>query len=313
MQKKIIAVNMNPCADKTMTFDAITPGGLNRAVSSRTDYSGKGVNVVRVLNALGLPSFCAGISYSDGGAQLKRSLEADGVEYDFVEVEGVMRTNVKAYDERAGIMTELNERGGRVPPESVEELIDKLIKLSDDASLYVLSGSVPEGVLENVYGRIIGSLPRNDVILDADGAAFKEGLAAGPYAVKPNLYELESAFGVRLKTHGEIVALCRKMIRGGSAKVVLVSLGADGAIICGGERGYYSPAPEIRVRGLQGAGDSMVAGMCAAIVNEKPPYEMLRYAMAAAAGSIAREGTLLCTAEGFAAAYDLVKISEIRA
>ena len=308
MNKLIVTVNMNPCVDKTMEFEKIVPGGLNRAVSSRNDFGGKGINVARVLNAIGRDTLCTGFNYTDGGDGLERALDADGIAHDFITADGRLRMNVKIYDKSAAIMTELNERGGFIPPEKTEQLIKKLSGCADGAAMFVLSGSVPDGVPTDIYKRIIQTLPKNKIILDADGPLFKEALAAGPYAVKPNLYELETALGVKLKTHSEIAGACEKIINEGSAKIVLVSMGPDGAMISDGEKNFYSPAPDVVVKGLQGAGDSMAAGMCAAIYENKTLDEILRYSVAAAAGSIQREGTLLCTREGFADALDIVKI-----
>ena len=55
----------------------------------------------------------------------------------------------------------------------------------------------------------------------------------------------------------------------------------------------------IEVRGVQGAGDSLVAGMCMAIQQKLDLANTLRYAVAVANGSLILEGTKMCTRENF--------------
>ena len=72
-----------------------------------------------------------------------------------------------------------------------------------------------------------------------------------------------------------------------------ISMGADGALLLDSEHAYRAKALPVEAKGLTGAGDSMVAGMCRALRKHLGSEDMLRYAMAAAAGSVRQEGTLL--------------------
>ena len=54
--KKILTVTLNPAFDLHLTMDAFFPECENYAHASRTDAGGKGVNISRVLTALGVPN-----------------------------------------------------------------------------------------------------------------------------------------------------------------------------------------------------------------------------------------------------------------
>ena len=91
----------------------------------------------------------------------------------------------------------------------------------------------------------------------------------------------------------------RKVLDRFPLELICVSLGADGAFIADRNTAWCCRAPQVEVRSIQGAGDSVVAGMCMALEWGLPLNEVLHYGMAAAGDSVSHEGTQLCTLEGF--------------
>jgi iron complex outermembrane receptor protein len=56
----ITTVTLNPAIDRTVIVDTFTYGAVNRVGSSREDMGGKGINVVRILRALGSDALATG-------------------------------------------------------------------------------------------------------------------------------------------------------------------------------------------------------------------------------------------------------------
>ena len=308
----ITVVNLNPCIDWQWTTPAFVYGGLNRAQSGERYAAGKGINVCVALKNMGHDPLCMGFNYKENGQIITGALDAYGVRHDFVTVEGAVRVNIKLYDTATGTMTELNQPGAPVSDEALANFHEKIKaaagRFTDgmnrqspmDSGLLVLSGSMPNRVPVDIYRRLCAMWP-GPVILDAEGEALRLALAADkpPYCIKPNLYELESSFGVKLATKEEITAFCRKLIQTYGVAMICVSMGADGAVLVTGSAAYYVPGLELAVRGVQGAGDSMVAGLAYGLAHNMPAPELLRMASAAAAASVVRDGTLMCTGEDF--------------
>ena len=96
-----------------------------------------------------LPDFLGGNS----GRIIVDILKAEGVESDFVQVNGETRTNTKVC-EKNGVLTELNEPGPVITEKQVEELKDKLLRYAGIGTLFVLSGSIPVGVTETHMQRL---------------------------------------------------------------------------------------------------------------------------------------------------------------
>jgi 1-phosphofructokinase len=283
-------------------------GGMNRVRDTRQDAAGKGINVCAALKNLGLSPVCVGFNYRENGSAVTDKLDEMGIAHDFVTVDGAVRINIKLYDE-SGTMTELNQPGGYVPPEAVDELTDKINLSSNGGQILVLSGSRPEGVAADFYARLCAAWD-GIVILDTEGEALRLAVDLGeraPFLIKPNLFELESTFGVTLPTREDIAGFCRQKIIKKGVKMVCVSLGAEGAMMVTENEARFSPALPVEVKGVQGAGDAMVAGLVYGLAKRKVddltnpdfPFILLRFAMAAAAAAITREGTQMCTQDDF--------------
>lgn len=300
-------------------------GGLNRVQHTRADIAGKGINVAIALKNLGLAPLCVGFNFRENGAVLTEKLDALGIARDFVMCEGALRTNIKLYED-CGTMTELNRPGAFVPSEAQEELLEKIAGLRiSDTDILVLSGSRPENVGADFYAKIIraacgkgacGKEKTPGIFLDFEGEALKLALEAAAqcnteiFAIKPNLYELESTFGPvaafgpgELRAAPQIAGFCKAHPALQGVKNICVSMGKHGAVLVTRENTYISPALDVPARGVAGAGDAMVAGLVYALAKNLPEADYLPTAMAAAAATVISEGTQMCTREDFEAMH----------
>lgn len=306
-------ITLNPCIDKTLIINKFCYGGMNRVISKREDVSGKGINVSVALTHLGVPVRTLGICYSEGDKYLRDGLLRLGIDYESVPAQGYLRENIKVLNTDGGITTELNQKGCPISQEKLCEFDRLLDSVLPTLSILVLTGSVPPGVDAGYYARVIERANRLGVktILDAEGELLHRGMKAGPTLVKPNLYEMETVFGVTLRGLEDAVALCRDMI-GFGAGMVCLSAGKEGALLTDGVESYMCRPTLTEVKSTQGAGDSMVAGICMAMEQGKSPADILRYGVAAAQGSLLLEGTQLCRKEDFDYFKEILNIEKRR-
>lgn len=308
----ITAVNLNPCIDKSILVSGFQYGQLNRVVDSCEEASGKAINVGIAVKRIGKDVECLGFNYKGNGKVLENTLDDYGITSEFVWVEGRLRTNTKILDRETNILTELNEYGSEVTKEDIYKLKSVIKEHAARSSIVVIGGSAPVGVDTTIYREILEELSVYPVkiILDAEKDFLLEGIKAKPYLIKPNLFELETAFGKKCKTIEEVVLLAREILEKG-VEVVCVSLGEKGAVICDKQEAFYSQGLLLEIQGIQGAGDSMVAGICAALEEKLPIQEMLRYGMAASAASLVLKGTQMCSQEGFCKYREQIKIQKM--
>ncbi len=310
----ILSVTLNPCIDKTIYLDHFKTGAYNRVQRTRADMAGKGLNVSTALHYLGEDTLCMGFNFNGNGAQLDQILDKRGVKHSFTYVDGEIRTNIKLFDLSCQSMTEINESGTSVPPDAVRSLLEKVDAALCNADILVMSGSIPPGVPTDIYGQLIRMARKKQVktVLDAAGEPLLLGLKEKPSLIKPNSLEFSQAFHIDPETApaSDTINAARRAINSG-IPWICISMGEKGAMFVDREHAYRAKALPLEAKGLTGAGDSMVAGMCYAIRRQLSCADMLRYAMATAGGSIRREGTLLAQKEDVEELLLQVKLEEL--
>ena len=272
----VTTLTLNPCVDRTITINGFRYGGTNKITNVRSDISGKGINVSIALHQLGRETLCVGFNYS-GDDTLTRDLSRMGIAYDLVDVPGKLRINIKAFDADKHVMTEFNEGGGPVSAEDVESLMNRMDAYIERSDIMVINGSAPPGVPSDLYKRMIEKTNAygKKAILDAYGPLLTEGIKSAPFLIKPNRDELEASFGCKIHSLDDSIAIARKIIVENGVKYVCISMGKEGALLVSGDRAWFSEGADVPVRGVQGAGDSLVSGICMAILDGVSEPEIL--------------------------------------
>lgn len=288
----IITVTLNPAMDKTADIHALTTGGLNRLENIRLDAGGKGINVSKMIAALGGQSTATGFLGGSAGQELESMLHVPGIEPDFVPIAYTTRTNLKVWSHDYGI-TEFNEQGAEVSPEEMLTLREKLLDFAEPGVVFVFAGSLPRNIDPDIYGQLIRAVKERGAtaFLDADGPAFRLGLEAGPDFIKPNKHELLEYFGIKGEPSiKECADLCKSLASRGSVMVAL-SMGAEGALFVSGSETLYAPGLRVKALSTVGAGDSMVGAFAYAFGKGMRFRDAAALAMAASAGAVTTQGT----------------------
>lgn len=290
----IITLTLNPAIDKTVTLNQFDAKQMNRVVDCHQDPGGKGINVSKVIHALGGKSSASGIVAGSTGQFIRSALEDKGIETHFVEVEGETRTNLKVFCKATRETIEINESGPPVSPEKLCELEQKMVKHIQKGDICVIAGSLPLGVERSYYFDLVSRLKGAGakVILDADGELFRIGVQAKPDYIKPNLKELESYFGKAItpEDHDSLKACGKTFLEMGVGHVIF-SLGAQGAFYMDAQRAYRVHPIKVEAHSSVGAGDAFVGALAYSLQEELPIMEMLKLATATSAGAVMTVGT----------------------
>lgn len=269
----VYTVTFNPAIDYVIRMAEVRLGATNRSEKEEIYFGGKGINVSIVLGRLGISSMALGFIAGFTGEAIEKGLADRGVDTDFVRLkQGNSRINVKI---KSAEETELNCQGPVLDETAIATLFQKLERLQD-GDILVLAGSIPDILPSDMYERILAAISEKKVrvVVDATKDLLMNVLKYKPFLVKPNNHELGEMFGRKLKTEEEIEVYARKLQEMGAVNV-LVSMAGDGALLidefgkmhrCGACRGT--------VKNSVGAGDSMVAGFVAGVMNGDYEYAL---------------------------------------
>ena len=281
----ILTICPNPSMDCTIELDNLNVGMLNRISNKVETYSGKALNVAMGVARLKEKSFATGFMFENNGKMFEQTLEREGVAHKFVWNKGSVRVNYKIIDKRS-MLTEINDKGDEVSEEKQKELIELVRMLSKDCNIAVMSGSLPKGVSAQFYGEVLKVIPSGvKKIVDTEKNNLEYALKENVYLVKPNLRELENIAGESLTSKYDILKACYLLLNKG-VKMVMVSLGSEGAILTDGIKSYYCKSANVAVNSTVGAGDSMVASACVQIEKGADMEELLRCSVAAGTAAI---------------------------
>ncbi|HCX64932.1 MAG TPA: 1-phosphofructokinase [Eubacteriaceae bacterium] len=292
----IKTITLNPALDKTLTVEDLQIDEVNRVKKSRTDIGGKGINVSKVLKNFGLQSEAGGFLGSNLKKHFEQVLDTTGIDHAFIEIRKDTRTNIKIVDRKKNTFTDLNEPGGAVDQNEIEEFLAVYKEKLHSGDVVVLSGGVSEGVERSIYKRLTQAAKDLGawVIVDAEGDLLQEAIQAKPHCIKPNIKELEMLLGQSLDTEEKIVKAARQFIDQGIEQV-LVSRGADGSIYVTRDHTYKAGGIKVEVLSTVGAGDSMVAALVYSHVKGLSDFDTLVFSQCAGTAAVMLEGSKACT------------------
>src|ERR1051326_2493517 len=288
---RIVTVTLNPAVDLGCTADHVRPTHKIRTFDEHIDPGGGGINVARVLHALGAETMAVIVAGGVTGALIEELLTECGVPHQTVHCHGRSRISYTVFDRANKEEYRFVPLG---PVASPHDWTDVLAILEEvECAWIVASGSLEPGMPADLYGTIARlARPRGiRIAVDTSGAALRAALDAGVDFVEPSLNELEAYARRALSDPGDQEAEALAMVRGGSAGMVAITLGDEGAIFASAEGVLRVPAIPVPFRGAVGAGDSFVAGMIWALTRGLPAAEALGWATAAGSATVSRAGT----------------------
>lgn len=293
---KIAVLTLNPGIDRIIYLPAPARlGTMNRASHTVVSQGSKGANVAIMLKTLGAdPDY---LSFT--GGELSTAAESfthsHKIRHRLTKTACGIRINTKVID-GAGSCTEFNEKGGPVSEKELEALLSELF--SENYDIVIPTGSIPQGVENSVYNRIVSRFNASGAltILDCDGDVMKKALPARPSLIKPNLRELAGILDIperELYSHDKIRQACRQ-VRGMYGCTVICTMDADGSIYSGEDGEYAAGVAEVPLAGFSGAGDTYLAAfVIKRYVEGRSVTDALRYATAAAGAKVTLPGTSL--------------------
>lgn len=298
----MLVVGANLAIDRTLRLDELRPGHVQRPRSAQITAGGKAVNVCRACVAHGVrPRLVANLP-GVLGAFVGDLLDAEGHDVRRVATGGEIRTATIVLDD-VPRTTVLNEPGPDLDADDRAALLAAVLDELGGHGVLLMSGSLPPGTPQDLYGEITDAARARGVtvVVDAAREALVSTLAHRPDVVTPNLDEARSALAMR--EHGaapsavegidpdpatarrDAVEAARRLRRHGPA-AVLVTAGSHGVAGADADGAFWAGAPSVPLVNPIGAGDCFAAGLAVALEKGRPLREAVLVAVASGSASV---------------------------
>ncbi len=292
----IATLTMNPALDLSTATERVFHTQKLRCGPPRYDPGGGGINVARVVQILGGQVTAVYPAGGLVGEMLRNSLDAIGLDQRVIPISGLTRESFTVDEACTGKQYRFVLPGPELLPSEVQQCLDAVAALDPPPAYLVASGGLPPNVDGFKLSEEIAKLAERigaRLILDTS-QAMRYAPPRGVFLMKPNREELSGMAGQPCETRDQQVAAARSVVRDGRAAVVIVSLGAEGALLVTDTLAEHFPTPSVRVRSAVGAGDSMVGAIVFALDRGWNLTDSIRYGVAAGAATLMTPGTELC-------------------
>jgi 6-phosphofructokinase 2 len=292
---RILTITFAPSIDKSASVSAMQPDIKMRCSTPNIEPGGGGINVARVINRLGGDVTAIFPSGGYTGMFFNHLLENEKVPFISIQSKNETKENFVILDQS----TQLEYRFGMPSNALLEEEWKNILKAIENhknVDFIIASGSLPPGIPMDIYAQLSKIAKSNNAkfIVDTSGEALKNAIDEGVYLLKPNLEELGILLDIKDLKPENIEVAARDLIAKNKIEIIVVSLGANGAMLVTKDESYSIKPPKVKVKSTVGAGDSMVAGIVFGVSNNLSLKECLQYGIACGTATTMNLGSALC-------------------
>jgi len=297
---RIATLTLNPAMDLAVRTPRVVATEKLRCSAPRHDPGGGGINVARVVSTLGGDALAVYPAGGPFGEMLRRALDAIGLAHLPVAISGDTRESFTVDEQASGLQYRFVLPGPRLSEQERLGCLAALRGLHPAPAYLVVSGSFTPGIEPSFFDELLALAGQVGarLVVDLSGEPLAYAVRrGGAYLIKPSLNELASLIGRMPESEREQEGALRELIGAGAAEVIVLSLGAAGALYASGDRLERIAAPSVPMVSAVGAGDSMLGAVVLALAQGRELGDAVRYGVAAGAATVMRPGTQLCLRE----------------
>ncbi|MBS1600872.1 MAG: 1-phosphofructokinase family hexose kinase [Bacteroidetes bacterium] len=305
----IVTITFNPCIDKYISVTGLISGKKIRCAAAEFWPGGGGINVARAITRLNGDALAIYFAGGYHGGVLNELLKKENVPALPVSIANETRENWMIMDNASGKQYRFIMPGPTISENEFNTFKKNVESIKKEVEFIVISGSAAIGISNNMMMEIgeIAKRKKAKLVVDTSGDALKRALEYGVYMIKPSISELSSLIVAFNLKDGGVAAAASDIVARGYSEVVVVSMGAAGAMLVTKDLVTEINPPPVKVRSTVGAGDSLVAGILYSLVNKKNLTDAVKYGVACGTATTMKSETELFSPDDVDKVYALMR------
>jgi len=297
--KNIVTFTLNPAVDKSSSVDHVKAEDKLYCEQPVFEPGGGGINVSRAIKKLGGSSLLLYTAGGLTGQKLNKLLAEEELKQEALEIAAETRENLIVAEKKSELQYRFGMPGPEISEQEYEKIFSRLAELKPFPDYLVISGSIPEGVSDEVYAEmaVLAKKRGAKVVVDVSDCPLKSAVREGVFLIKPNLREFQELVGRELKDEDQIKKEALKLIKDKCCQVIVISIGAGGALLVSDQQAEFMRPPTVPIKSKVGAGDSMLAGIVLSLARGENLKKSFLYGIAAGSAAVMTPGTELCRKE----------------
>ncbi len=304
----IITLTFNPAIDKSSSVSQLIADKKLKCTPPTYEPGGGGINVARAIRKLGGNAMAVFLAGGYTGKKFAELLAEENVDYYAIDIVNNTRESLVILETDSNKQFRFGMPGPAVLEGEWKACLKYIGKL-ENVEYIVVSGSLPQGIPVNVYADIalVAKDKNARLIVDTSGEGLAMAVQTGVYLIKPNLGELSRLIGKERLEKDSVEEAARELIEMSATEIVVVSMGAEGAMLVTKEQTVRATPPSVERKSTVGAGDCMVAGLISSLLAGKSLEETVCYGVACGTAATMNPGTALCEKQDVEYLYKQIK------
>ena len=286
---KIVTLTLSPAFDRFCQIDRLKPNRENLVQETFQAAGGKGINISRALHIAGISSVAVAVLGRENGAEFAAEVTGQGIELIALWQQGRIRENITITTLTGE--TRISFDAAEMEQKMLADMFESLQIAAGD--ILVVAGRLPPGITTLDILPFLKELRCKGVLLVIDSKSFslKQLQDVAPWLIKPNEEEITQYYVGAVDSRNEALEAARELHKCGIENV-MISLGAEGAVLVNAEGAFSCASPELAVRSTVGAGDNAIAGFLSAHCLGLSSAEKLKNAVAFGSAACLTDGPL---------------------
>ncbi|MCP5062594.1 MAG: 1-phosphofructokinase, partial [Ignavibacteriae bacterium] len=257
----ILTITLNPLLEKNLYFKKMSSGN-NRAYKQNYSAGGKGINISRQLNLLGIKNHSFIFLGGANGKKLRAKLEEEQIHFSVVSTKDETREATLVFDEQKDELTTYFAPNSQITQTEIERFSSKLEKAILNATTVIFSGSTQSVEVSKIIVKGIELCHKHDKIsvLDTYGPNYAELIEQSPTILHNNIEELQTSLGLSLSTEKEKLELLDNFYEK-NIKLAFITDGKEVTYASKSDFHYKITNSNIAEKNATGSGDAFLSGL----------------------------------------------------